>query len=430
LAPVSISYLSTINLASVLRSSLLIIIVAILLPAITFAQNPRVDPDTGKIRTLFIGDPFLQPGYPTLALIEDPKIQLTRIEAEIGYRDPVRIGIPRMQRFLRLYLPRSRSDLIDNYDMLIVTAIRSNDLKIQFQLWAKEAVEEHGFGFMMSDDPTSFGGADTVWTTGPPWDPTPVGDILPVKGAGVVSHRDHMFRLKPTGDSPLTNGIPWEGMPLIWSHNRPDPKGGSTVLAVTTDETVDTDPKNDEIIIYWEYGEGRSLAFIWDWGGNGLVPFYRWDYWKDFIARLVYFPVRAEIPQDLTVTHTLRVKIGQYESEKDLVLSLIEFADTFGANTNDLNRELGATDDLRDEVDRLWIEEEYEECLPAMEEALSSLKGVMDSAMEAKDRALLWVYLIEWLTVAGTSIITGVVVWTLMVRRRLYKQVAATRFES
>jgi len=139
---------------------------------------PKVDPVTGRIRTLFIGDPFLRPGYPTTALLEDPKIHLSRIEAEIGYKNPA-VGLENMQRFLRLLLPRTESTLIDNYDMLIITAIRSNDLKREFQLWAKKAVEEHGFGLLMSDDPTSFGGSITVWTTGPPWDDTRSGRSYP-----------------------------------------------------------------------------------------------------------------------------------------------------------------------------------------------------------------------------------------------------------
>ncbi len=408
-----------------------LIIIALFLAAASASvtAEPKVDPNTGRIRTLFIGDPYVKPGYPTRAFIEDPKIELMRIPAEIGSTNPS-FGKQQMERFLRLYLPRSRSDFLQNYDMVILTAIRSSDLKIEVQKWIKEGVEDIGMGFLMSDDPTSFGGSDTVWTTGPPWDPTPVGDILPVVKAGRKSFRDHNFRIKPVTDSPLTKGIPWEKMPLIWSHNRPDPKDGATILAVTTDETVSTDPKNDEVIIYWDYGQGRSLAFVWDWGGNGIVEFYRWAYWKDVLARLVYFPARAKIPGDVSLTHTLRSEISDYESTKNLVLSLIEFADTFGANINELNEELSETDSLRRNVDELWIDEEYEKCIPEMQEAMDSLNRVMQSALDAKDRALLWVYIVEWLTVAGTFILVGVAVWTLMIRRKLYRQVSATRFET
>jgi hypothetical protein len=33
----------------------------------------------------------------------------------------------------------------------------------------------------------------------------------------------------------------------------------------------------------------------------------------------------------------------------------------------------------------------------------------------------------EWLVISGTSMITGFVLWTLMVRRRLYREVQVTK---
>ncbi len=413
--------------ASPLRKATVLIFVLILAVQVgCCASPPKVDPQTNRIRTLFIGDPFLRPGYPTTAFTEDPKIHLTRIEAEIGYTNPA-VGYENMQRFLRLYLPRSESNLLENYDVLVITAIRSNDLKAEFQIWTKRAVEEHGFGLLMSDDPTSFGGSDTPWTTGPPWDDTQVGSILPVFQTEHVTYRDHFFRILPRIPNPITDGIRWDNHPLIWSHNRPRPKPGATVLAVTTDETNLGDPPNDPILIYWDIEDGRTLAFVWDWGGNGVIGLYHWEYWKDFIARLVYFPAKATIPADVSITHTLRLEFSRYSAEKGMVLSMIDFADTFGANTQILNSQLGETDTLRRKVDLLWIDEEFEECLPAMEEALSSLEEVMTAAIEAKDRALLWVYVIEWSAVTGTALVTGAILWTLMVRRRLYREVGVTR---
>jgi hypothetical protein len=140
--------------------------------------------------------------------------------------------------------------------------------------------------------------------------------------------------------------------------------------------------------------------------------------------------VRATIPSDVSLTHKLRLQIGLYSSEKGLLLSLMEFADTFGANTNELNQNLADTEELRKLADELWIQEDYVGSLAALEDALASLDEDMDDAVKAKDRALFWVYIIEWLSVMGTSLATGVVVWTLMVRRRLYREVGATRFDA
>lgn len=50
-----------------------------------------------------------------------------------------------------------------------------------------------------------------------------------------------------------------------------------------------------------------------------------------------------------------------------------------------------------------------------------------DVAMDELNRALLWIHVINWLVVCGTFMASGFVLWTLMVRRRLYREVASTR---
>ena len=44
-----------------------------------------------------------------------------------------------------------------------------------------------------------------------------------------------------------------------------------------------------------------------------------------------------------------------------------------------------------------------------------------------KQRALFWIYLTEWLAVTAVLLLSGFVLWTLMIRRRLYGEVRSTR---
>ena len=52
---------------------------------------------------------------------------------------------------------------------------------------------------------------------------------------------------------------------------------------------------------------------------------------------------------------------------------------------------------------------------------------VEDEAVKAKNQALLWIYAIEWLVVTGTLMIGGFILWSLMVRRKLYREVDVSR---
>jgi hypothetical protein len=60
--------------------------------------------------------------------------------------------------------------------------------------------------------------------------------------------------------------------------------------------------------------------------------------------------------------------------------------------------------------------------------ALGDLRKATAKVMQMKDQAMLWIYLIEWTVVTATFAIGGVVLWSLMVRRRLYREVGETKF--
>lgn len=59
--------------------------------------------------------------------------------------------------------------------------------------------------------------------------------------------------------------------------------------------------------------------------------------------------------------------------------------------------------------------------------AVGKMKDIEELAVKVKNEALFWVYVVEWLSVSGVSRVSGVVVWTLMVRRRMYREVKTTK---
>ncbi len=105
----------------------------------------------------------------------------------------------------------------------------------------------------------------------------------------------------------------------------------------------------------------------------------------------------------------------------------MEFADKFGANLRPVEIKLEILEDQKAHVDRLFIDQDYEAAALALESALVELKEIVEDAIRAKDRALIWIFVIEWLVVTGTSMMAGVVLWTLMVKRKLYREVGETK---
>ena len=75
----------------------------------------------------------------------------------------------------------------------------------------------------------------------------------------------------------------------------------------------------------------------------------------------------------------------------------------------------------------VYIELRFDEVLEAYHKIRRTLDDLEEQAIELKERTLLWVYVIEWLVVSGTSLAAGFILWSVMVRRRLYREIGVTR---
>jgi hypothetical protein len=65
-----------------------------------------------------------------------------------------------------------------------------------------------------------------------------------------------------------------------------------------------------------------------------------------------------------------------------------------------------------------------------LDRAHEGFEALSQRALKLKDRALAWVYLVEYLSVTGTAMASGFILWTLMVRRRAFTEVGTTRLPS
>ncbi len=407
-------------------SSHALIVPAVLLlsvPCFGLTQ-PKVDPESGAIRLLFIGDSFMQPGFPTPYFNDDPRIDVTPVPSEIAILGGEGKGSELALRHYRMYLPRTQEHLATRYDEVIIADAQSHHLRHDFHLWIKNAVVDGGLGFMMVDGPASFGGKTGSWGESPSWGPTPVGDILPVecstdrKGWGL----DQVYRLVPKDPAePLFRGKPWNTV-FFYAHNRVLEKQGGEVIA-----RMDNNPPESPLIATSDIGMGRSVALVFDWGGNGVTDFYRWPYCPDFLCHSVYFPARLPIPEDLELDHILRIGLANYRERRYYVISVVEFAEKFGASSQRLYEKLNLIDADKKSVDVLYRRLELGEARQALKAVEERISQLGEEAIKAKDRALVWIYVVEWCAVTGTAMITGLVLYSLMIRRRLYRDVEITR---
>jgi hypothetical protein len=74
-----------------------------------------------------------------------------------------------------------------------------------------------------------------------------------------------------------------------------------------------------------------------------------------------------------------------------------------------------------------YLEQDYAATISYMESMSERIIAITERAIKLKNETMVWVYTSEWLAVTGISLVAGTSLWSLMIRRRLYKEMGSTR---
>ena len=377
-------------------------------------SDSRKDLETGKVRVLYIGDYSASSPYP--AMEAEPLIAL-----RFAWPSAMEgVGPEVARRMFRQYIPRSYAKLAEN-DAIIISDADAFIFEDQHYQWFKDAVIKDGSGLVMIGGNAGFGGRPN-----PPWGPTVVQDILPVwcitggwtEGRVEILKPDHEL----LATLPLKQRWPWMAG---YDGNEVILKEEAELLA----EMVGLTGKRNPFWATWDVGEGRCFAMTCDWTPAGGVVFMRWAYYGDFAVNLMMYLSDNPIPSDLETVHRARAMYLDYRSTRAYLFSLMDFVEKLGANMGVVNGMIGDADKKHAESVELYVDFDFEGSLVPLDAAMADLRRASEKAMQLKDQAMLWIYLIEWSAVTATFAIGGVVLWSLMIRRRLYREVGETRFQ-
>ncbi len=373
----------------------------------------RKDPQTGRIRVLYIGDYSPASPYPMLEAEPSISLRFAWPSAMEGLSQDL------ARRMFRQHIPRTYEKLAEN-DAIIISDADVFIFEHRHYQWFKDAVVVDGSGLVMIGGNAGFGGRPN-----PPWGPTVVQDILPVWCVTGGWTEGRVEILKPEHDLlatlPLDRSWPWMAQ---YDGNEVVLKQEADLLA----EQVGMTGKRNPFWATWDIGEGRCFAMTCDWTPAGGVVFMRWPYYGDFAVNLMMYLSRNQVPDDLEMLHRARGMYLDYRSTRGYLFSIMEFAEKMGANMDPVTTIIGGAEAKHAESVDAYVEFEFQKALASLEGALDDLRSAVLKAMDLKDQTMLWIYLIEWLIVTAAFFLGGVVLWMLMVRRALYREVRGTRF--
>ncbi len=376
--------------------------------------------DSNRAKVLYIGDT----GFETWRDIAgDPLLITTAVPASVGH-----FPSDQIERYMRQYIPRTYTRYSSDVDLLILSDTDRQLFTTKQQTWFKKGVFEEGQGLIMAGGLEAFGGAG--W--GSSWEGSSVADVLPVNLLTGEVWNLHPFHARPTEESsnhPLITSLPWNTMPTFGGMNRVTTKTWAEVLLKAAGPGISSS-ENLPVLVHGEVGEGSSLAHTPDWNpGWGGRVMREWEYYPDYLINMAYLMVGVSIPQNLQLSHLVRTELANHIQRMSVTLSFLEFAEDFGANIHPLEMRLSKAAQMKDEADALYIDQDLEAVLEKMRQVRDLMDDINQQAIELKDRALVWVYAVEWLAVTGTFLVCGFILWTLMVRKRFYKRVEMTKLQ-
>jgi len=326
-----------------------------------------------------------------------------------------------IQRNMRMYMPRTYSELLEDYDVIYITgAAGIRNFKLSWTTWFQDAVAKESRGLLMSGGSEAFGGRGAD----PSWDPSPVSDTLPV--TFTYATNDLAYWVRASADivdlnDPLMRSLPWEGAVVGYMNLGVRGKEGASIISYAE---IPGRPKRVEpYTVVWSYGEGRSVAFT----PSTLSMNTAWEYFPDMVINLLIYTFDGNPSPDYEVVHNLRLSFETYSTARSIAISLMDFADKMGATVRVPELTVEKANGKLAEAKQLFLDREMDEAAMVMEEAQVLLSTAEEQAVEARNSVMAWVFMIEWLAVTGTFLFSGIILHSLLIRRRLYRQVAVTR---
>lgn len=378
------------------------------------AKELKRDPATGRIRILYIGAPFKPGPYHFFRL--DPLLSTTPVQADLYG------GLDVVERSMRIYMPRSREHLISGYDVVGMDDGCSSVFRSQTIQWMVDGCIIDGLGLFMGGGFESFGGAAEF----PSWGETVLDHVMPVQCTDEYGNDGR--NVVTDFEDDLIRSIPWDeyGNHRVFAgYNIVTRKEGSHQLSTMVRLWC---PGKDPGWVWWDIGKGRFFASAPGLrGGSAWKSFIWWEYYPDFVGNLAYFVAGLLPPSDLELLHSVRKRFIDCSYEKEVVVSTIGFIAKYGADTTKVDEKLLEAEEVMADARRSYVDLDLEQSKERADRVFDMLEEAYKLSIDAKKTALYWIFITEWLVVTAAGLGCGFVVWTLMVRRMLYREVGVTR---
>ena len=392
----------------------------LLFPCACLASN-------GTIKVLAIGQVLPSECPVSMWFNDEPAIAYTLVLTKGEF---VGVSLEDKRKSVRLYMPRTMEKLAAYHFLLFVDTYIDVFTSDQLSMMAR-GVEDFGLGAFqsMGGKVLSDSGTYNQWAN------SDLSKVLPYdfsasawRGGGAFTVRINEDPVLP----PVLRMFQPLGIEKVpgESYGRLHPKQSGSVKIwgwLKTDQF-----KEDPIwMMSWTYGKGEAWSIADDldhlWWSSVMHGPTQNRYSREVMCNIVFYSAGRPLPEDISLVYKLRQEFRTYAQTRSFLQSLIDLLEGFGANMIKVQTRLREVDSVFDDARSKYVNQDFEGAEEEMSRAGDLIGDIMEESGKIQRRALFWVYVVEWLSVSGTFMVCGVILYMLMVRRRMYKEVAVTR---
>jgi len=278
-----------------------------------------------------------------------------------------------VKRYVRLYFPKTRKALVEGFNFFVLPDANIDPLTPR-QISDMRYAVENGLGAYLTtggDLSSPSGSAYSGWKN------SVLEEVLPVELNDRMKQDRSLYGIKVVKDDPpvLSMLVPvgiekvrgWDAFTYL------TPRSGSTTWArLVTSSLAAGIP--GVWLASWRVGPRGGVFWVvaddldTSWWSNVLHP-CRNEYAMDVFMNILIYSTGRALPPDIATVHRLRQSYWQYGQRKVVLLSLIEFADRFGANTLPVERQIDEMDRIKDVSSEAYLDQRYDEALRTIGEA-------------------------------------------------------------
>lgn len=378
-----------------------------------------------RIRALLIGD-FTGSTDLEALFKEEPLIEFLSVPCRQGR---VKGDLKVQMKYIRQYFPRSYEEMGDfDYIMLITTSY--DYLSDKQDRWIHDRIADGAGGFNdQSVLSASHSQIHTAWANSMAQKAFP-NDAPAVVAGGLIDYTTGAYYGvvvdRDFPDPVLTPYVPFGVEQHLGYVGRfVIARQSAGVMAYQTGNFIGHDKV--PFLVVWDYGEGRTVTC-----GGALSEEENWfgshnPYGPDMLINIILYSTRRGLIEDVEVFHRIKGVFRDFGERMELLSSLVEFIDRFGANTDKVSDRMIGLREARQQAENWYLEGSFAESENLMRDASEEFSRVESLAKRVKNGALMWVYIIEWLVTTSVLFLSGFILWTLMIRRSLYKEMGSTR---